>query len=289
MPFRSTLFNCEQMCSRKGRSVGLGQENPEMANHPRAAGRDAAITIVLADDHAVVRQGLRALLESDPRFVVVGEAANGFEAVEMVKRHKPAVLIADLIMPGKNGLATASALSRMKSQTRVIILSVYGDRAYVLEALKNGAAGYVVKESCGAELIQAIRVAVAGGRYVSPTTSEACTDALSADGEILHAADARGMEKSEKLTAREQMVLQQVAEGTSVQASAIRLGISSRKVEGHRADLLHKLRLSSQEALIRYAVRRGVVPDARRRGPRKSLPRPASKRRAGRTVRSTAG
>src|SRR5512143_2658675 len=152
-----------------------------MANHPSAAGRDAPVTIVLADDHAVVRQGLRALLESEPQFVVVGEAANGFEAVEMVKRHKPAVLIADLIMPGKNGLATASALSSMKSDTRVIILSVYGDRAYVLEALKNGAAGYVVKESCGAELIQAIRVAVAGGRYVSPTTSEVCTDALSAD------------------------------------------------------------------------------------------------------------
>ena len=105
-----------------------------MANHPSAAGRDAAVTIVLADDHAVVRQGLRALLESEPQFVVVGEAANGFEAVEMVKRHQPAVLIADLIMPGKNGLATASALSRMKSDTRVIILSVYGDRAYVLEA-----------------------------------------------------------------------------------------------------------------------------------------------------------
>ena len=252
-----------------------------MANHPSAAGRDAPVTIVLADDHAVVRQGLRALLESEPQFVVVGEAANGFEAVEMVKRHKPAVLIADLIMPGKNGLATASALSRMKSDTRVIILSVYGDRAYVLEALKNGAAGYVVKESCGAELIQAIRVAVAGGRYVSPTTSEVCTDALSADGEILNAADARGVETSRKLTAREQMVLQQVAEGTSVQASAIRLRISPRKVEAHRADLLRKLCLRTHEELIRYAVQRGVVPNARRRGPRRSVPRPASKRSTG--------
>jgi two-component system, NarL family, response regulator NreC len=259
-----------------------------MANHADAAERDGAVTIVLADDHAVVRQGLRALLESDPHFVVVGEAANGFEAVEMVKRHKPSVLIADLIMPGKNGLATASTLSRMKSDTRVIILSVYGDRAYVLEALKTGAAGYVVKESCGAELIQAIRVAIAGGRYVSPTTSEACTDALSADGEILHAADASGMETSKKLTAREQMVLQQVAEGTSVQASAIRLGISPRKVEVHRADLLRKLGLRSHEELIRYAVQRGVVPNAGRRGPRKSPPRPASKGRAGRAVRSTA-
>ncbi len=260
-----------------------------MANHPKTAGRGAVVTIVLADDHAVVRQGLRALLESDPQLVVVGEAANGFEAVDMVKRHKPAVLIADLMMPGKNGLATAAALSRMKSETRVIILSVYGDRAYVLEALKNGAAGYVVKESCGAELIHAIRVAVAGGRYVSPTTSEVCTDPLSADGESLNAADASGMETDEKLTQREQTVLQQVAEGTSVQASAIRLRISPRKVEAHRADLLRKLRLSSQEALIRYAVERGVVPNAGGRGgPRKSRPRPASKGRAVRAVRSTA-
>lgn len=261
-----------------------------MANHPSASGRDGAVRIVLADDHAVVRQGLRALLESDPQLVVVGEAANGLEAVDMVKRHKPSVLICDLIMPGRNGLATAAALSRAKSQTRVIILSVYGDRAYVLEALKNGAAGYVVKESCGAELIHAIRVVVAGGRYVSPTTSDICADALSADGEILHAADASGLEASRKLTAREQMVLQQVAEGTSVQASAIRLRISLRKVQAHRADLLRKLRLSSHEDLVRYAVQRGVVPGAGGRpSPRRSLPRPASKGRAGRAVRSTAG
>ena len=260
-----------------------------MAKHASATGREAAVTIVLADDHAVVRQGLRALLESDPQFVVVGEAANGFEAVDMVKRHKPSVLIADLIMPGKNGLATAAALLRMKSHTRVIILSVYGDRAYVLEALKNGAAGYVVKESCGAELIHAIRVAVAGGRYVSPTTSEVCIDPLSADGEILHAAGSSGMETNMKLTAREQMVLQQLAEGTSVQASAIRLRISPRKVAAHRADLLRTLGLSTQEELIRYAVQRGVVPNAGRRGPRKSLPRSASRGGAGRAVRSTAG
>ena len=261
-----------------------------MANHASANGRSAVVTIVLADDHAVVRQGLRALLESDPQLVVVGEAANGFEAVDMVKRHKPSVLICDLIMPGRNGLATAAALSRAKSETRVIILSVYGDRAYVLEALKNGAAGYVVKESCGAELIHAIRVAVAGGRYVSPTTSEVCIDPLSADGEILHAAGASGMETNMKLTAREQMVLQQLAEGTSVQASAIRLRISPRKVEAHRADLLRKLCLSTHEELIRYAVQRGVVPNADGRPrPRKSLPRPAGKGRARRAVRLTAG
>ena len=128
------------------------------------------VTVVLADDHVVVRQGLRALLESDPGFVVVGEAADGFEAVELVKRRKPMVLLTDLMMPGLDGLALSRRLSRMKSATRVIILSMYGDQAYVLTALKSGAAGYVLKESCGAELFQAMREVVAGRRYLSPAS-----------------------------------------------------------------------------------------------------------------------
>src|SRR2546427_762800 len=131
------------------------------------------VTVVLADDHVVVRQGLRALLESDPRFIVAGEAADGLEAVELVKRRKPTVLIADLMMPGLDGLATTRKVSRLKSDTRVIILSMYGDQAYVLEALKSGAAGNVVKDSCGTEIFEAIRVVVAGSRYLSPTLLEA--------------------------------------------------------------------------------------------------------------------
>src|SRR2546429_9874555 len=122
------------------------------------------VTVVLADDHVVVRQGLRALLESDPRVVVVGEAADGLEAVELVKRRKPTVLIADLMMPGLDGLATTRKLSHLKSDTRVIILSMYGDQAYVLEALKSGAAGYVVKECRGGERFEDICVGVAGRR-----------------------------------------------------------------------------------------------------------------------------
>ena len=105
------------------------------------------VTVVLADDHVVVRQGLRALLESDPRVVIVGEAADGLEAVELVRRRKPTVLITDLMMPGLDGLAITRKLARLKSDTRVIILSMYGDQAYVLTALKSGAAGYVVRHS----------------------------------------------------------------------------------------------------------------------------------------------
>jgi DNA-binding NarL/FixJ family response regulator len=228
------------------------------------------VSVVLADDHVVVRQGLRALLESDPKFVVVGEAANGLEAVELVKRRKPTVLIADLMMPGQDGLATTRKVSRLKSDTRVIILSMYGDQAYVLEALKCGAAGYVVKESCGAELFQALRVVVAGGRYLSPAVSEASIGSFSSMGTILQKAQAGSMEVHDKLTARERTVLQLVVEGTSSRDIGIRLRISSRKVESHRANLMRKLGLNTHQDLIRYALQRGVIP--------KGEPKPARNR-----------
>ena len=166
------------------------------------------VTVVLADDHVVVRQGLRALLESDPRVVIVGEAADGLEAVELVRRRKPTVLIADLMMPGLDGLATTRKLSHLKSDTRVIILSMYGDQAYVLEALKSGAAGYVVKESCGAELFEAIRVVVAGRRYLSPAVSETSIGSYSSMGTILQKAQTGLREVHDKLTVRERKVLQ---------------------------------------------------------------------------------
>ena len=219
------------------------------------------ISVVLADDHVIVRQGLRALLESDPKFVVVGEASDGLEAVELVKRRKPSVLITDLMMPGQDGLATTSKVSRLKSDTRVIILSMYGDQAYVLEALKSGAAGYVVKESCGAELFKALRVVIAGGRYLSPAVSEASIGSFTSMGTILQKAQAGSMEVHDKLTARERTVLQLVVEGTSSRDIGIRLRISSGKVESHRASLMRKLGLHTHQDLTRYALQRGVLPN----------------------------
>lgn len=125
------------------------------------------VNVGLADDHAIVRQGLRLLIESNPDFRVVGEAASGIEAIDLVKRLKPEILVLDLMMPGLDGLAVTRKLSRLKSRTRVIMLSMYGDAAYVLDALKGGAAGYVVKESCGTDLFQALREVAAGRRYLS--------------------------------------------------------------------------------------------------------------------------
>jgi two-component system response regulator NreC len=129
------------------------------------------VTVGLADDHIVVRQGLRLLLESDPEFVVVGEAADGLEAIKLVKRRKPNVLVLDLMMPGLDGLEVARRVSRLNLGTRVIMLTMYGDEPYLLDALKGGAAGYVVKESCGIDLFQAIRDVAAGRRYLSPAVA----------------------------------------------------------------------------------------------------------------------
>ncbi|HLB86338.1 MAG TPA: response regulator transcription factor [Terriglobales bacterium] len=218
------------------------------------------VTVVLADDHVVVRQGLRALLESDPRFIVAGEAADGLEAVELVKRRKPTVLIADLMMPSLDGLATTRKVLRLKSDTRVIILSMYGDQAYVLEALRSGAAGYVVKESCGAELFEAIRVVVAGRRYLSPTLFEGSSGSYSSMGTILQKAQAGSVGPYGTLTARERKVLQLIAEGTTSRDIGIRLKISSRAVESHRANLKRKLGLNTHHTLIRYALQRGIIP-----------------------------
>ena len=215
------------------------------------------VSVVLADDHIVVRQGLRALLESDPNIVIAGEASNGLEAVDMVTRRKPTVLITDLMMPGLDGLAIAQKLSRLKLHTHVIILSMYGDQAYVLTAFNNGAAGYVLKESCGAELFQAIREVVAGRRYISPGISEASIGSFSSMGTMLQTAQASSVEVHDKLTVWEREILRLFVEGGSSSDIASRLKISSRKVESYRANCMKKLGLSTHEDLIRYAVQRG--------------------------------
>ncbi len=217
------------------------------------------VNVVLADDHVVVRQGLRALLESDPHIVITGEASNGLEAVDMVKRRKPTVLITDLMMPGLDGLAIAQKLSRLKVDTQVIILSMYGDQAYVLTALKNGAAGYVLKEACGAELCQAIREVVAGRRYISPGILEASIGSFSAMGTILEPAQAGSAEVRDKLTVREREILQLLVEGVSTSDMVSRLNIDARKVKFYLTNCLKKLDLRTHEDLIHYAVQRGNI------------------------------
>ncbi len=210
--------------------------------------------ILLADDHNIVRQGLRALLQSEPHFRLVGEASDGIEAVRLAERLKPDVLITDVMMPGLNGLEVTRQVIKMLPQTRVIILSMYTNDAYVLEALKNGALGYVLKDSQAADLIQAVKEVLAGNRYLSPPLSERALELY------LRKVESVPDDPYELLTSREREVLQLVAEGRTSAEIANRLFISPRTAEGHRANLMKKLGLQNNADLIRLALKRGILP-----------------------------
>lgn len=210
--------------------------------------------IVLADDHPVVRHGVRSLLQSDPDIIVVGEASEGIETVQMVEKLQPDVLVVDLMIPGLNGLEITRQVRQRSPQTRIVILSMHANEPYVLEALKNGASGYVLKDSSGTDLVAAVHQVAAGQRYLSPPLSERAVEAY------MQKSQDSSFDPYEGLTDREREVLQLAAEGLSNPDIAHRLSISPRTVETHRANLMRKLGLKTQTDLIRYALRRGILP-----------------------------
>ena len=210
-------------------------------------------TILLADDHRIVRQGLRALLAGEADFDVVGEADDGREALELVRRLNPDVLVLDLMMPGLNGLEVARQLPRQSPGVRVVVLSMHDDEGFVLEALANGVSGYVLKDSNSSDLVHAVREVAAGRRYLSPPLSDRAIEAYQQRAKV------GTMDKHETLTTREREVLQLSAEGHTNSEIAARLGISTRTAETHRSRLMHKLGLHTQSDLIRYAIRRGII------------------------------
>jgi two-component system, NarL family, response regulator NreC len=213
-----------------------------------------SITILLADDHAVVRYGLRALLEAEPSFRIVGETNDGLQVVELVEKLKPDVLISDLMMPGLNGLEVTRQVSQRSPRTHIIILSMHANEVYVLEALRNGASGYVLKESSGGDLVLAVHEVSAGRRYLSPPLSERAIQTY------IDATTHSSPDPYDSLTNREREVLQLAAEGHSNAEIATRLTISPRTAETHRGNLMRKLNLHSQTDLVRYALRRGILP-----------------------------
>ncbi len=208
------------------------------------------VTILLADDHAIVRDGLKALLKDEQDFVVIGEAADGLEAVRMVDRLRPDVLVLDLMMPGLTGLEVTRQVSRL---TNVVILSMHANEAYVIEALRKGAMGYILKDSTSADLVKAIRGVLSGKRYLSQPLSETMVDAL------LKRSKTSELDPYETLTTREREVFQLVAQGKSNLEISELLTLSPRTVEIHRANMMHKLNLESQADLIRLAIKRGVI------------------------------
>jgi DNA-binding NarL/FixJ family response regulator len=211
------------------------------------------ITIALAEDHAIVRQGLRALLAAEPDFQVVGEADLGLTALELVARTKPAVLVVDLMLPGLDGFEVARRTTRDSPGTRVVVLTMHANPAYVVAALRSGALGFVLKDSDRTELIRAIRAAARGERYLGPPFSQ---DGLQA---YLDQAAVPPPDRYEMLTRREREVLQLAAEGEGNPAIGRRLSISTRTVEDHRAAILRKLGLHNQTELVCFALRRGIL------------------------------
>jgi DNA-binding NarL/FixJ family response regulator len=211
------------------------------------------IKIVLADDHPVVRQGLRAVFEAEADFAVAGETGDGLEAVQLVEELGPDVVVLDVMMPGLNGLEVARQVVRRRPQTRIVILSMHANDAYVLEALRHGAAAYVLKGSAPGELVRAVREVAAGRHYLSPPLSERAIEAYRSQ------AQGQTLEPYDTLTTREREVLHLAAEGRQNADIAERLGISPRTAETHRTHIMRKLGLHSQTELVRYALRRGII------------------------------
>ncbi|MEP7076074.1 MAG: response regulator transcription factor [Acidobacteriota bacterium] len=211
------------------------------------------ITIVLADDHLIVRQGLHALLEAETDLRVIGETGDGLKAVDLVKKTNPHVAVLDLMMPGLNGIEVARQLSKQNPQTKVVILSMYDDEGFVLEALSHGVSGYVLKDTGSADLIMAVREVFRGHRYLSPALSDRAIEIYEQMNR------AQTTDKYETLTTREREVFHLSAEGFTNHEIADRLGISVRTAETHRSKLMHKLGVHSQADLTRYAIRRGII------------------------------
>ncbi len=211
-------------------------------------------TIVLADDHPIVRQGLRTVLEAEHDFSVVGEAADGHEAVALAMRLRPALVIVDLKMPKLDGLEVCRRIRDGLPHVRVLILSMYANAAYVTEAFRRGATGYVLKESNTGNLVEAVREVQAGRRYVSPPISDLVLEAY------LKKMQSGSIDSYDTLTAREQEILRLAVEGRTNAEIAAQLAISPRTVEAHRGHLMRKLGLRTLTDLVWYGLRRGIVP-----------------------------
>lgn len=212
------------------------------------------ITIVLADDHHVVRQSFRLLLQAEPDLQVIGEAGSGREAVELVGRVRPDVIVLDIMMPELGGIEAARRIKKQWPKTAIVILSMHENEAYVLEALRAGVSAYVLKKSTAQELIYAIRQGAAGHLFLSPPLSEHAIQAY------VEKAQGTPLDLLETLTAREREVLHLAAEGMNYTEIGTRLSISPRTVEMHHGNLMRKLHLRTQTDLIRFALQRGILP-----------------------------
>lgn len=212
-------------------------------------------TVLLADDHTLVRAGLRVLLEALPEVSAVLEASNGREAVAAIARHRPAVVLMDIAMPELNGLEAAAIVSRDHPATRTIVLSMHGTDAHVLQALRAGAAGYLLKDAAVAELPLALRAVLRGEIYISSAVSRVVVSGFLAGATV----DAAG--PVESLSARQREILQLIAQGRSTKEIAFDLKLSVKTVETHRRQVMERLQIFDVAGLVRFALRHGLVAD----------------------------
>jgi DNA-binding NarL/FixJ family response regulator len=213
----------------------------------------SAIRVVIVDDHALLREGIRALLKTASDIEVVGEAADGVQAIEACRRLEPDVVLMDVAMPGLGGLEATLEIRKQVPRTRVLVLSQYDDREYVARFLKAGVAGYVLKRAAGAELLSAIRSVQRGGLVLDPAVARHAVGEPGAP-----TAPAEG-DPYESLTDREKQVLRLVAEGRSSKEIAEALGIAVKTAMSHREHVMEKLGAHSRTELIRFALKRGVI------------------------------
>ena len=212
------------------------------------------IRIVLADDHTIMRSGLRAVLDRYSDMQVVGEAADGRQAIQCVEENRPEVIVMDVAMPNLNGIEAARQISAKHPGVSIVVLSMHSDEGYVLRALKAGARGYLLKDSAEGDLITAIRAVSQGKAFFSPAISRMLVD------DYMRQLQQRGVEDSyELLTTREREILQLLAEGRSNKDIARMLDLSLYTVETHRSNLMEKLNLHGIPELMLYAIRKGVI------------------------------
>ena len=210
------------------------------------------ISIVVADDHGIVREGLRRLLEAEPDLKVSGEAENGRDVLDEVKRSQPDIVVLDITMPGMGGLETLKRLRSDYKDTKVILLSVHSDPPFIKSAIGLRADGYVLKNGPAAEIVTAIREVMKGGSYFSPAVAREIV-------EQVRAPDSASSDPFTLLSAREREVLHLIADGLSAKEVATELSISAKTVEAHRTSLMRKLGVRKATELVRYALRHGLI------------------------------
>ena len=212
----------------------------------------SSIRVILADDHTLVRAGIRSLLESIDGIEVVADCGDGREALDLIDEHRPDVAVLDIGMPGLNGLEVARRAAQASPQTRVVILSMYADPSYVRQALKAGVSGYLLKGAAVSELSLALKAVMRGEKYLTPKVSQTVVEGFLRDGD-------QDGDPIEELTDRQREILQLIAEGRSTREMAELLDVSVKTIETHRLRLMDRLGIRDVPGLVRFAIRAGLV------------------------------